>query len=484
MFERVRAEIAKRISPYSEAGVGGAVVYGGYLQSPPGAVYKPELSGSLRWRKATHLLADVSIIAASLRFTLNLMARPSWKAEPPSDKPEAKAAAEFAESILHGTDTSWSRIVRRSGTYRYHGFGFHEWTAIRRDDGMIGIKSIEPRPQHTIARWERDANGSVTGVWQRNPQNGQEIFLPREKVVYLVDDMLTDSPEGLGWYRHLIDPANALLRYLKLEKSGFNRDLVGIPVGRAPISAINALIGKKMIPDGKGGERLFTKADAEEMIRGIAEFVSLKAKEPDTGITLDSQPFTGKTADGTTVSTALQWGLELLTGTPTSIDALGKAIGRLTWDMALIMGTQSLLIGREGAGSLALSADASRNLALNINSATGDMAEAYDRDLIGPAWALNGLDPALRPKLRVEDAAFKDIEQIAKMLADMSSAGAIMAPDDPAIDDLRDLAGISRQPEMTPERMGMLMGTPDDATTPGDPNDDPNADPAKKPKGK
>lgn len=477
MFERLRATIAKRISPYSEVGVGGAVVYGGYLQQP-GGEYKPGLHGAMRWRKATELLADVSIIAASVRFSLNLIARPSWKAEPSSDKPEAKAAAEFAESILHGTDTSWSRTVRRSGTFRYHGFGFHEWTALRRDDGRIGIRSIEPRPQHTIVRWDRDANGSVVGVWQRDPQNGREIYLPREKLVYLVDDMLTDSPEGMGWYRHLIDPANALLRYLKLEKTGFSRDLVGIPVGRAPISAINALIGKKMIPDGKGGERLFTEADAKEMIRGMAEFVTLNTKEPDTGILIDSQPFTGKTDTGTTVSTALQWGLELLTGTPTSIEALGNSIRRLSFDMALIMGTESLLVGREGEGSRALSEDKSRNLYLTANAALGDMAEAYDRDLLGPVWALNGLDPELRPKLRTEDVSFKDAAEIAKMLADMANAGAILAPDDPAIDDVRDLAGISRQPLMTPERMGMLTGQDDDDEVP---EDDPTGGPTDKP---
>jgi len=38
----------------------------------------------------------------------------------------------------------------------------------------------------------------VIGVWQRHPQTGQLIGLPRGKLVYLVEDTLTDSPERCG----------------------------------------------------------------------------------------------------------------------------------------------------------------------------------------------------------------------------------------------------------------------------------------------
>lgn len=475
MLEGARAWLAKRISPYSEAGVGGAVVTGGWLQHQD---WKPGATGPLRWRNAHELLTDISIIAASLRFFLNLTARPAWKCDPPSDKAEARAAAEFMESVLHGADTSWSRIVRRSASYRFHGFGFHEWTAFKRLDGRIGLGSVEPRPQQTIQRWERDPNGTVTGVWQRNPQTGREIWLPREKLVYLVDDALTDSPEGMGWYRHLIDPANLIKRYLKLEAVGFERDLAGIPIGRAPIGALNALVGVKEVPDGKGGTRLYTQEDVEKAIAGIKDFVSAKSKQPDTGLLLDSNPWTGTTQDGKTVSSALQWGLEVVTGTPSSIADLGNAIRRLAFDMALIMGTESLLVGREGAGSLALSQDKSRTLALNINSTLGDMAEAYDRDLVNRVWALNGLPDELKPKLKTEDAAFKDVEQVGRVLRDMSAAGAILDPNDPAINDVRNLLGISEQPELTPDMIGLIRGDPEPDEVPDD-ETKPKPEPAK-----
>lgn len=467
----------RRASPFQEIGVSGTGVVGGAVSLPPGERnYKA--TGPRRYADAYQMLADISIVAASTRYFLNLLARPKWKAKPPSDKPEARVAAEFMESVIYGmTQTSWQRNVRRSGMFKFHGFGIHEWLAMNRDDGAIGLASIEPRPQHTIVGWDVDENGTVIGVRQRRPVDGQEIYLPRPKVVYLVDDTLSDSPEGFGWYRQMVDPADRIKKLLRLEIIGFERDLSGIPIGRAPIQAINAMIGVKEIPDGKGGMRLFTKEDAEAMIAGIKDFVRLKSKQPDTGMLLDSQPYTVTTDTGKQVSNVLQWGLELLTGEPKSIEALGNAIKRVSFDMALIMGTQDLLVGREGEGSRALSENVSKNLYLNVNATLGDMSETYDRDVVNVVWAMNGLPEELKPKLEAEDASFKDAEKIARILAEMSTAGAVLAPDDPAIDDVRTLAGVSPQPAMTPERMGMLerMNNPT-------PPDDPNAgDPPSKP---
>lgn len=447
-----------RATPFSEQGVGGSAVYGGQVQSGERA---PSLLGSNRWKTAHDIMVNMSIVAAGLRYSLNLTARPSWRVEAADDSDAAKQAAEFVDSILHSTDTSWSRIIRRSAMYRYHGFGIHEWVAKRRDDGKIGIRTISPRPPATIVGWDTDEHGDVLGVTQRAPQTGREIYLPRQKLIYFVDDALTDSPEGMGWFRHLVEPRDRLKKFLQLEKIGFERDLAGTPVGKAPYAAIKAAVGAGTITEEQG----------EELVRGLEDFVRNKSKQPDTGLMLDSQPFVGKGSNGEqTVSGAQQWGIELLTSDAGSIEELGAAIQRTTWDMALIMGVERLLVGREGAGSLALSEDTSQNLFLGINSTNGDMAEALDRDLIGPVWAMNGLPDETRPTLKVEDASFKDATKIARTLADMANAGAILAPDDPAIDDVRDLAGISRQPEMTPERLGMLNPAASPITDPDDPD--------------
>jgi hypothetical protein len=154
----------------------------------------------------------------------------------------------------------------------------------------------------------------VLGVWQRDPQTSREIYLPRAKLVYLVDDQLTDRPDGMGWFRHLVEPAEKLKTYLKLESLGFQRDLTGIPIGRAPLQKINQLV-----KDGK-----LTQAQADLMIEGFKEFCRLEMKSEHTGLMLDSNTYRGKTEQGEQISQVAEWGMELLTGEQSSIDALAR----------------------------------------------------------------------------------------------------------------------------------------------------------------
>lgn len=429
----------KRVNSFRESGVSGTPVYRGYI-SP--SEKNADLLGSNRYRTAADILTNVSIVASGIRYFLNLVSDPAWRVEAVDDTPAAIEAKDFVEDVIFNMETSWSRIVRRSGMYRYHGFGISEWTAERRDDGRIGIKDIEPRPQHTIERWGTDETGAVTGVWQRSPQDGTEIWLPRSKIVYLVDDMMTDSPEGLGWFRALVGPAQRTNRLLELETIGFERNFAGTPVGRAPIGELQKLEKDGEIPVGA----------ADTAIAAMDRFVEMQAKKPTTGITLDSAPYLATTQDGMTPSAALKWGIDLLKGEMTGVEQLQVGIDRGFHEMARIIGVESMLVGSEGVGSLALSKDKSNNLYIVVNSTLRDMAEAYDRDVIDAIWWLNGFPDELRPKLKTEDVAFKDVEQIAATLRDMAAAGATLSADDPAINDLRALAGISQVPQEIMDR--------------------------------
>lgn len=436
MFQNIKKAFA-RVSPFKEAGSSGTAIFGGYISVEE---KNPKATGAERYRTASDMLANISIIAAGVRYFLNLVAKPAWIVEPADDSDEAKQHAEFIESVMNGMDVGWSRVVRRAGMYRYHGFGIQEWVALKREDGLIGLRTIEQRPQHTIERWEVDEDGTLLGVWQRSPQTGQDLWLPREKIVYMVDDMLTDSPEGMGWFRHLIEPAQRLKSYLDLEAMGFERDLSGIPIGRAPIAALNTAVKNNVM----------TQQQADAAINGLRRFVQMEIRKKNTGMILDSQHFNDTTADGPKASAVAQWGIELLTGSSGSLPQLSAAIERLTVEMARIMGVENILVGSGGDGSLALSKDKSNNLYLLVNSTLVDMAGQFNKDIVDTLWALNGLPAEMKPSLKTEDVAFRDVEQVAKALADMATAGAVLAPDDPAVDDVRDLLGIARpvKPEM------------------------------------
>jgi hypothetical protein len=423
------------VKPMQVQGTPGFTVIGGYVDTNE---RNPKLVGDQKYVTAADILANVSIVAAGTHYFADLVASPEWKLEPADESSEAQHVADFIESCMYDLDSSWHRIIRRASMFRFYGFGVHEWTAKKRDDGKIGFKRIAVRPQHTIKQWDIDAKtGDVVGVIQQSPMTFQNVYLPRGKLVYLVDDTLSDNPEGFGLVRHLAEPADRYTEYKRIEGSGFERDFRGIPVGWAPRAEIQAAVASGQI----------TKEQGDQMTMGMAQFVSMRAKATNTGLLLDSSVYMSNTDTGMSPSATRKWGMELLQGSAQGIEHVGAAIEREQYDLALILGVESLLTGKGGGGSRALSEDKSRNLYLKVNSCVKDIGEAFDTDFIGPLMRLNGLDMKLKPSLKPEDVSFRTVEEITNALSDMATAGAVLHPEDPVVNDVRDLLGVSRQPE-------------------------------------
>lgn len=419
------------VRPTREMGTGGTAVFGGFVQVKDKS---SKWYGQERYNLTSEILSNVSIVAASVRHFLNLISNPSWKVVPASDSdPEAIRLAETVEAIVHDMQAPFRNVVRRTASYQFHGFCVQEWTAKRGADGVIGIDSIESRPQHTIERWEIGETGSVLGVWQRSPQTGQLLGIPRSKIIYSVDDTFTDSPEGLGIFRQLLDPFIRLKQMLKLETYAFERDLRGIPIGRAPLA--------KLQEDVTNG--VISQDEANNIKEGLQNFIEMQVKSNNTALLLDSQPYESEAADGYKISNMLQWGIDLLQGTSNGLGDLAKAIDRIQREMARVIGTEHLMMGDQG-GNRALGQDKSRNLYLVANSVLRNITDTYDHDVIDTLWKLNNFPMDKKPWFASEDVSFRDVEEISNTLRNMATAGAVISPDDPAIDDVRDLLGVSR----------------------------------------
>ena len=434
----------KTVKPTSTAGTGGTVVYDGYIQSNE---KDAGLRGQSRYQTYSEILANVSIVAASTRYLLNLVAKPSWKVEPADDSEEAEQIAEIIEEIMHDMSTPWTRVIRRAAMYRFYGFSIQEWTAKKRKDGKIGMLDVEARPQLTIERWDTDESGTVNGVVQRAPTTQREIFLPRSKLVYMVDDCLNDSPEGLGLFRHVVDASARLKRYEALEGFGFETDLRGVPVGRAPLSSLAELVKQGKI----------TKADKTAIEKPLKDFIQNHIRGPRTGMLLDSIPYQSEDEKGTPSST-YQWGLDLLKAGNTSQDSVARSISRISMEIARVLGTEHLLLGSDGKGSLALSRDKTDNFYMIVDSTLGELTETYQRDFLRPLFQLNGWNEDLMPTFKTDALQFRDIEQVTSALKDMASAGATLAPNDPAINEVRDLLGLSEAPEEEMDEDASLIG--------------------------
>lgn len=426
---------APKVPPTETAGVSGTPIFSGYIQSHE---KNTALVGVKKYETYSNIVANTAIVGAGIRLVLNLVAKPAWKVVPPDESEEAIALAEKIEFILHDMTQPWHAIVRTAARYRFYGFSVQEWTAKKMEDGTIGLLDIEARPQYTIEQWDVDETGTVAGVVQQDPASGRSIYLPRQKIVYLVDNSLTDSPEGVGLLRHLAETVRHLVRLEQIEGFGFESDLGGVAVGRAPVSKLNELVGKGTI----------TPADRDAMIDGLRKFVSNRIKNPQQGLVIDSSTYTDQSESQSPSGVPL-WAVEVLTAEgSTSLGALNTAITRLNRECAYVIGTEHMMLGGDGAGSLALSRDKTSQLATTIEGILNELAWTFEHDLLERLRQLNGWDAKLMPKLVPDSIQMRDVQDVAEALALLAQAGAPLIPGDPAVNEVRAQLKVSPVPEL------------------------------------
>ncbi len=437
-------------TPTKEVGSSGTVIYGGLIDHRE---KNAALTGDRRYATFQNLMVNTSVVAASARHFLNLIAKADWKVEPADDTDAAKQAAEFVEEVLDQMVTPWNRIVSRQATYKFHGFATQEWVAVKRKDGRYGLHDIAMRPQPTIKKWDVDEFGNVLGCVQENPTTFKEKYLPRGKLLYTVDDTLSDSPDGLGLARQLIEPAERLEMLLKLERVGYENDLHGMPVARAPLNELRNLV--------KAGK--MTPAKLAESIQFMKDFVQYHKQSPDRGILLDSATYRN-VDEAQSPSSIRKWDVEMMRGDGAgTIHAnIHNAIERINREMARITGTEFMLLGSDG-GAYALSADKTSNFYRLVDSALTELGQSAEWDILWPLWKLNGLDEDLMPKLKPEAIQFRDVENITRALKDMAQAGVTLDPRDPACEEVRDLLGLSKTPmelieEVMDQKNSMIAG--------------------------
>lgn len=433
-------ERVKRALPAVTLGVGGTAAYGGYIIT---AEKDNTLIGRQKWVTFDEILLNTSIIAAGVRFFLNLVAKASWKVEPnprSKNKARAKEYAELVEEIIHDMTNPWVRVVRSAAMYRLHGFHIAEWTSKRREDGVTGFLDIETRPQFTVERWDLDKTGTVYGVVQRSPQDSKEVYLPRAKIIYVVDNSLSDNPEGYGLLRHCVEPARRLQKYYEIEGTGFETDLTGIPVVRAPLEALQKLVDSGTL----------NKEQRDALILPLQNFIKAHFRGPRSGLLLDSSTY--KTQDGSeSPSSTYQWDADVVKGGTGPHQFIGTAIDRTLREIARILNVEGLLLG-QGQGSYALSKDKTNNFALTVDGTLVDLKNTFDKDVIGPLAQMNGWAKEDTPFFQTDQIAMRDVETITSTLTKMAQAGAVLAPDDPAINDIRSLVGL---PALDLEKMAV-----------------------------
>lgn len=444
------------VTPSEMVGGGGTLIVGGYVDE---GERNSELAGVRKYRTYSEVIANTGIVFASVRYFLTLAGKPDWSFEPVDDSAAAREAAELVEESLHSMPTPFKRVVRRAALYPIMGFSAQEWAVKRRADGRLVFSDIQVRPAKTIERWGVRESGEVDYLVQR-PPNGSEIMLPRWKMLYIVADDLTDSPLGLGVMRAVVPAARRQERYEQLEGYGFEGDLRGVPVGRAPYALLRDLVAKKKI----------AQADMDAALAPLEDFVKLHIVSPKLGLVLDSTMYETRD-DKKTPSGAAHWGIDLLKHGANSQPDVAKAIHRLDLRMARLLGGEGLMLGADSTGSLALARDKSSNIADSVEATLGDVAGSMRQDLARPLLMLNGIDPELAPYFKPRRVLGRDVQDIAASLRDLSAAGIQLGIEDEAVGEIFDSLGLTRPSILDREQDSALNKTPDDGGEPEAPEE-------------
>lgn len=434
-------------SPAERAGVGDTQTFGGYVDSREASA---DLRGTSRHKTLHEMALNVAIVGTAIRRVYRLIGAVDWTMAPARgdgiSEDAARDAAEFARAaIIESTKrtTPIGSWAKRIASAEFFGASVQEWTMRAGDDprwpGRLVIDRVDWRGAHTIERWDTDANNTVHGVWQRG-KTGEEIYLPRAKLVYHVDDELNDSPEGVGLLRHAAEGVRRLKLYLSLEARAVKNSANGNLVGRSPRSAMKS--------DNLSAEDI---AKAES---GLRNYLENHERKEGLYLMLDSKPY--KQPDGSPSSVPM-WGIESIAA-GNDLDAIAKAISRELWQIAAALNVEHVMLG-SGGGSLAMQAQKSADFYRFVEAVLERIAEVIDRDLIGPVWEVNGLPSELRPVPQFSRLGFRDVAEIITLLSQMAAAGVSLDREDEAVKALFEYLGLPVLVSLAPEEQDARRDT-------------------------
>lgn len=477
----VAGAVVQTAGPTQTTGSSGVYAWGGHLIQTE---TKQDLRGRRLYTTFENMILNTCIVGSAIRYFQNLIGGTSWTAVAREDAgADGERAAEIVRQGLFEANmsTPWSLVIKKASLYKYYGFSMHEWAIRRRKDGMIVYNEIDHRPQYSIDMWNIASDGSpFDGVWQRVAGVPELFYVARNRMLYCVDNSLTDQPDGIGLLRHCADPARRLERFQQLEGFGFEGDLRGMPVARVPgAELVQEAMAKGITKDEDIAAYVNAKTLAPQQL------IKNHVTSPFMGIVLDSAPYTTQSLGiGTqtpTVSTVPKWAIDIIKGASTGLPDVARTIERINREIARVLGMEFLMLGGDGKGSLALSEDKTSMFAAVMESTLDELSWFTLHDLVYPLLEMNGLDPEMTaPQIMPDPIATERIETTVDALQKLALAGAVLMPDDPAINQIRGRLHLADQPKITPELMGTMARARRGQPEP-DPNADPNAEPGQTP---
>ena len=390
---------------YKELGVTGLREYNGVIRED----FLKEFTGKEAYKNYDEMRRNSPIVASGLSALEYIIRKMDWTFSEGTGEDDPRH--ELLEESLAAMSMSWNDHISESLSFVWAGYYISEKVYQRVGD-KIYWRKFATRGQDTVYRWDFDENSGVKGLWQMAAPDYKMIYLPVEKLLMYRTRMERGNPEG----RSLLRPAWIPYYYTKnlqqIEAIGFERDLNGLPVIKLPEGADTAETTTSDL--GK----------SQQTVRNLRN-------DEQAGAVL---PF--------------GWDLQLLSGAGKGFAALSNAIKRYESRTAMVFFSQSLLLGQDGVGSLALSGDMRNFLITFADSIADIIADTFSKYAIPDLLRLNGYSNDEDPiKLQHTPAGDVDINKVAEGLQKMYS---MLSWDENDEAWLRSMAGL---PKRDPEKL-------------------------------
>lgn len=433
---------------FKNMGSSGLRQFGGWVREE----FLPQLSGLQAARTYREML-DNSPTVGAINFSIQQSMREvTWRVEGASDKPDARQAVEFVESLMDDMSHTWSDFIAESLTMLGYGFAPHEIVYKRRlgqdpgnrggvkelprskfNDGLIGIRKLPIRGQDTILKWFFDSDGEIKGLTQQ-PWIGGLIDIPIEKLLLFRPRAHKNNPEGYSILRTAYRPWFFSKRLEEQEAIMYER-FSGFPVITVPYS----LLENAQLPGEIG-------ALAQQQLAEYKKIVTNVRIDEQMGAILPSDTF--KDGDGKPTNVPM-YDFKLVTPNTgkSSVDG-NVSIERYKLDMLTSVLADFLTMGHTSRGAQSLAETKVDLFFQAIEGWLNSNADVMNDYLLPRLWRLNGFDFDTMPRFQPDMPQRIDLDGLSNFVLRLSQAGAQLFPDEQVENYLRDAAGL---PDLTDE---------------------------------
>jgi hypothetical protein len=390
--------------------------------------YVSDLRGTRGIRRLREMATGDPVIGAILS-AMDLMIRSTpWRIEGGSEQ-----ARQLIEYCLYNLeDTTFEMFLSDVLSFLPYGFSLFEIVArppSQHPEGWVTLRSLAPRAQWTIDRFQTDRTGKIEGVWQQAAIGS--TYLPYGKLLHFRTASKQNDPAGASVLRAAYSSWYFARRIQEIEAIAIERELNGLPLVRVPSEYLDV--------DADANKKNFIQrieAIARDVKRNQMGYIILPS---DLHEGPDGQPTQTRLVD-----------FELIASQGTRDIDTHQVVIRYQQDMARSALADFVLLGTNDRGSFALSKSKADLFLKALEGYLDAIASVLNRKLVPTILGWNGIDMSDAPKIAHGRVAPTDLAELGNYVQRLG--GLRIDLTDPASEDyLRGAAGLPPAPRTTQE---------------------------------